>query len=114
MFHHFSRRDMSNQITKTKPALLAIKDIPMHELEGWAISADQLSIQKKFAFKDFEQAFAFMKNCYEPIEEMNHHPDWSNVYSTVNVTLNTHDSGGITHKDIALAKTMNQIFENIK
>ncbi len=45
---------------------------------------------------------------------MNHHPDWSNVYGTVNVTLNTHDSGGITHKDVALAKVMNQIFENIK
>jgi 4a-hydroxytetrahydrobiopterin dehydratase len=54
-----------------------------------------------------------MKNCYEPIEEMNHHPDWSNVYSTVNVTLNTHDSGGITHKDILLAKAMNQVFENL-
>jgi 4a-hydroxytetrahydrobiopterin dehydratase len=102
---------MSTQITKTKPALLAIKDIPMHELEGWAISADQLSIQKKFVFKDFEQAFAFMKNCYEPIEEMNHHPDWSNVYSTVNVTLNTHDSGGITQKDIKLAKVMDRVFK---
>ncbi len=104
---------MSTQATKVKPALLAIKDIPMHELNGWSISADQLSLQKKFMFKDFEQAFAFMKNCYEPIEEMNHHPDWSNVYSTVNVTLNTHDSGGITHKDILLAKAMNQVFENL-
>jgi 4a-hydroxytetrahydrobiopterin dehydratase len=102
---------MPTQITKNKPALLAIKDIPMHELEGWAISADQLSIQKKFVFKDFEQAFAFMKNCYEPIEEMNHHPDWSNVYSTVNVTLNTHDSGGITQKDIKLAKVMDRVFK---
>jgi 4a-hydroxytetrahydrobiopterin dehydratase len=102
---------MPTQITKNNPALLAIKDIPMHELEGWAISADQLSIQKKFVFKDFEQAFAFMKNCYEPIEEMNHHPDWSNVYSTVNVTLNTHDSGGITQKDIKLAKVMDRVFK---
>ena len=102
---------MPTQITKNKPALLAIKDIPMHELEGWAISADQLSIQKKFVFKDFEQAFAFMKNCYEPIEEMNHHPDWSNVYNTVNVTLNTHDSGGITQKDIKLAKVMDRVFK---
>jgi 4a-hydroxytetrahydrobiopterin dehydratase len=105
---------MPTQATKTKPALLAIKDIPMHELNGWAISADQLSLQRKFMFKDFEQAFTFMKNCFVPIEEMNHHPDWSNVYSTVNVTLNTHDSGGITHKDVTLAKVMNQIFENIK
>jgi 4a-hydroxytetrahydrobiopterin dehydratase len=102
---------MSTQITKTKPALLAIKDIPMNELEGWVISTDQLSIQKKFLFKDFEQAFAFMKNCYEPIEEMNHHPDWSNVYSTVIVTLNTHDSGGITQKDIKLAKVMDRVFK---
>jgi 4a-hydroxytetrahydrobiopterin dehydratase len=102
---------MNSQATNTKPALLAIKDIPMNELEGWAISADQLSIHKKFMFKDFEQAFAFMKNCYEPIEEMNHHPDWSNVYSTVNVTLNTHDSGGITQKDIKLAKVMDRVFK---
>jgi 4a-hydroxytetrahydrobiopterin dehydratase len=107
---------MSTQVTNaanSKPALLAVKDIPIHELEGWAISADQLSLQRKFMFKNFEQAFAFMKNCYEPIEEMNHHPDWSNVYSTVNVTLNTHDSGGITHKDILLAKAMNQVFEDL-
>jgi 4a-hydroxytetrahydrobiopterin dehydratase len=104
----------ASNVTHAKPVLLAIKDIPMHDLEGWAISADQLSLQRKFMFKNFEQAFAFMKNCYEPIEEMNHHPDWSNVYSTVNVTLNTHDSGGITHKDVALAKAMNQIFKNIK
>jgi 4a-hydroxytetrahydrobiopterin dehydratase len=103
----------ANNAANTKPALLAIKDIPMHELEGWAISVDQLSIQKKFMFKDFEQAFAFMKNCYEPIEEMNHHPDWSNVYSTVNVTLNTHDSGGITQKDIVLAKAMDQVFKDL-
>ena len=108
---------MSTQVTNTtnaKPALLAIKDIPLDELDGWAISTDQLSLQRKFMFKNFEQAFAFMKNCYEPIQEMNHHPDWSNVYSTVNVILNTHDSGGITHKDVALAKSMNQIFKNIK
>jgi 4a-hydroxytetrahydrobiopterin dehydratase len=69
--------------------------------------------QMREIFKDFKQAFAFMKNCYEPIEQMNHHPDWSNVYSTVNVTLNTHDSGGITHKDILLAKAMNQVFEDL-
>lgn len=104
---------MPTQVTSSKPALLAIKDIPMHELDGWAISADQLSLQKKFMFKDFEQAFAFMKNCYEPIEAMNHHPDWSNVYSTVHVTLSTHDSGGITQKDIMLAKKMDQVLEDL-
>jgi 4a-hydroxytetrahydrobiopterin dehydratase len=107
---------MSNQVTNatnTKPALLAIKDIPLDDLDGWAISTDQLSIQRKFMFKDFKQAFAFMKNCYEPIEQMNHHPDWSNVYSTVNVTLNTHDSGGITQKDVALAKVMDQVFKDL-
>jgi 4a-hydroxytetrahydrobiopterin dehydratase len=54
-----------------------------------------------------------MKNCYEPIEKMNHHPDWSNVYSSVNVILNTHDSGGITHKDVALAKVMDQVFKDL-
>ncbi len=104
---------MSTQANNVKPALLAVKDIPINELEGWAISTDQLSLQKKFIFKDFEQAFAFMKNCYEPIEEMNHHPDWSNVYSTVHVTLSTHDSGGITHKDIMLAKKMDQVLKDL-
>jgi 4a-hydroxytetrahydrobiopterin dehydratase len=44
---------------------------------------------------------------------MNHHPDWSNVYGTINVTLNTHDSGGITQKDVALAKVMDQVFKDI-
>lgn len=104
---------MPTHATKIKPALLAVKDIPIHELEGWVINSDQLSLQRKFMFKDFEQAFTFMKNCYEPIEEMNHHPDWSNVYSTVHVTLSTHDSGGITQKDIMLAKAMNQVLKDL-
>ena len=64
------------------------------------------AIARKFVFKDFNQAFGFMTRAALAAEKMDHHPEWSNVYKTVEVTLSTHDSGGLTDKDIALAKAM--------
>lgn len=70
-------------------------------------------IHKSFRFKDFIQAMAFMNSCAQEAENMNHHPDWRNVYNQVDVVLNTHETGGITIKDLELAEFMNQTFSNI-
>ncbi len=64
------------------------------------------AITRKFVFKDFNQAFGFMTRAALTAEKMDHHPEWFNVYKTVEVTLSTHDAGGLTEKDIALAKAM--------
>ena len=78
------------------------------ELTGWHELSGRDAIAKKFTFKDFNQAFGFMARVALVAEKMDHHPEWSNVYKTVDVTLSTHDAGGVTEKDIALAKAMDK------
>ncbi len=75
-------------------------------LDGWAESQDRDAIEKTFTFADFNAAFAFMARVAVSAEEMDHHPEWFNVYSRVQVTLTTHSAGGVTEKDIALARAM--------
>ena len=70
-------------------------------LNGWKHT--KKGVSKTFVMKDFVEAFAFMTSIALHAEKMNHHPEWSNVYNKVSVTLNTHDAGGITQKDITLA-----------
>jgi 4a-hydroxytetrahydrobiopterin dehydratase len=74
---------------------------------GWKRSGDKL--HREFQFADFVAAFGFMASAALVAERMNHHPDWSNVYRTVKVDLNTHDAGGITALDFELARAMNAI-----
>lgn len=70
------------------------------------------ALQRIFKFKNFTQAFAFMTEVAFAAEKQNHHPNWSNVYNTVDIKLNTHDKGDIvTDKDHALAKAIDGIFE---
>ena len=76
-------------------------------LDGWSLSSDGGSIRRSFVFKNFSEAFAFMTRVALAAEKMNHHPEWSNVYKTVDVTLNTHDAGGLTDLDFELARKMN-------
>ncbi len=76
-------------------------------LSGWTVNNN--GIEKKFQFKDFIEAFAFMTRVAMYAEKANHHPEWSNVYNTVNIRLSTHDAGGITDKDFALAKKIDAI-----
>jgi 4a-hydroxytetrahydrobiopterin dehydratase len=84
-----------------KARLAALKDLPeWHAVEG------RDAIARSFRFKDFNGAFAFMTRVALLAEKMDHHPEWSNVYNRVEVTLTTHDAGGVTDKDIALAKAM--------
>jgi 4a-hydroxytetrahydrobiopterin dehydratase len=76
------------------------------ELKGWTEVAGRDAIRKKFVFANFVEAFGFMSKVALIAERMDHHPEWFNVYKTVDVTLSTHDAGGVTQKDIALAKAM--------
>jgi 4a-hydroxytetrahydrobiopterin dehydratase len=81
----------------------------MARLNGWSEVKDRDAISKKFVFADFNAAFGFMTRAALIAEQMDHHPEWFNVYKTVEVTLSTHDAGGVTDKDIALAAAMDKL-----
>ena len=70
------------------------------------------ALYQKFTFKDFSEAFAFMTRVALAAEKMDHHPEWFNVYKTVEVTLSTHDAGGVTELDLELASAMDKIAAN--
>ena len=76
------------------------------QLPQWRELPGRDAIARKFTFADFNQAFGFMARAALAAEKIDHHPEWSNVYRTVEVTLSTHDAGGVTEKDVALAKAM--------
>jgi 4a-hydroxytetrahydrobiopterin dehydratase len=81
----------------------ALKGLP-----NWMDISGRDAIARKFEFKDFNAAFAFMTRVALLAEKMDHHPEWFNVYNKVDVTLSTHDAGGVTDKDIAMAKAMEE------
>jgi 4a-hydroxytetrahydrobiopterin dehydratase len=72
--------------------------------KGWRHDAARPAIEKDFVFENFNAAFAFMTRVAMVAEQMNHHPEWFNVYNRVKITLTTHDTGGISAKDFALAE----------
>jgi 4a-hydroxytetrahydrobiopterin dehydratase len=76
-------------------------------LKGWTESKGGEAIAKNFKFKDFNEAFGFMTRVALLADKMDHHPEWFNVYNKVEVTLSTHDAGGVTQNDIDMAKAMN-------
>lgn len=76
-------------------------------LDGWQLEGDGRALLKTFNFKTFLGAMAFMNRVADQVQAMNHHPEWQNVYNTVHVRLTTHDAGGVTALDVALAKVMN-------
>ena len=78
----------------------------LKKLLKWKSVAGRDAIAKSFAFKDFNQAFAFMTRAALLAEKLDHHPEWFNVYNKVDVTLSTHDAGGVTQKDIDMATAM--------
>lgn len=78
-------------------------------LKGWSSIDGRDAIAKTFVFADFNAAFGFMTRVALVAEKMDHHPEWSNIYKTVEVTLSTHDAGGLTERDIALAEAMDRI-----
>lgn len=79
----------------------------LKELKGWTEVQGRDAIARTFVFKDFNEAFGFMARVALAAEKADHHPEWRNVYKTVEVVLATHDAGGITARDIDLAKVMN-------
>ena len=88
-------------------ALLGDQEIQdrLAELEGWSLEGRR--IVREFEFEDFVGSIRFVDSLVEPAEAMNHHPEWSNVYNRVEIYLTTHDAGGITELDFALAGRIN-------
>lgn len=86
-------------------------DIAPLQAAGWTLADDGEAITKTFEFKNFVQAFGWMTQVAMHAEKLNHHPEWSNVYRTVEVALTTHDADGLTALDAKLAKKMDQLAE---
>lgn len=84
----------------------AAVELALSGLDGWALDRDGTAISKRFVFADFSAAFAFMTRTALAAEVLDHHPEWSNVYKTVDVTLTTHATGGLSRLDFELAGRM--------
>jgi 4a-hydroxytetrahydrobiopterin dehydratase len=85
------------------------RNTALKKLFGWTEVKGRDAITRKFTFKDFNEAFGFMARAALAAEKMDHHPEWFNVYKTVEVTLSTHDAGGVTELDVKLAETMDKL-----
>lgn len=83
----------------------------LQQLDGWSIQNQKLHRDYKFA--DFAHAFGFMATAALLIEKMNHHPEWSNVYNRVSIDLTTHDAGGVTGKDLELARLLEPVAKQL-
>ena len=82
----------------------------LEELDGWEFVDG--AIETSFEFKNFKEAFSVMTRIAFECEAQGHHPDWSNVYNSLNIRLNTHDADGVTEKDFKLAKSIEEIIES--
>lgn len=78
-------------------------------LAGWSLAEGRDALRKRFEFDDFSQAFGWMTRVALVAEELDHHPEWTNVYRTVDVILTSHDAGGLTRRDVELARRMDQL-----
>lgn len=94
-----------------RPALLdeAARETALASLPSWTYLADRGAIRRAFTFADFNEAFGFMSRVALVAEKLNHHPEWSNVYNKVEVSLTTHDAGGLTSLDLTLAGFMDRL-----
>ena len=88
------------------PLTGATRASAMLGLPDWAECPDRDAIVRRFRFHDFAEAFAFMTRVALVAERMNHHPEWVNVYDRVEITLSTHDAGGVNQNDIRLAQAI--------
>ena len=94
---------MANKLTTAERATA------LQELSGWSEVDGRDAIGRTFGFKDFNEAFGFMTRAALVAEKSDHHPEWRNVYKTVEVVLTTHDADGVTALDVDLARAMNKI-----
>ncbi|UUX51885.1 4a-hydroxytetrahydrobiopterin dehydratase [Nisaea acidiphila] len=85
------------------------RDRALAGLPDWSLAEGRDAITRKYRFADFKTAFAFMTAVAEIADEMDHHPEWFNVYNRIDVTLSTHDAGGLTMLDIDLAVQMDEL-----
>ena len=92
-----------------KPLVGVERAKALHELHGWAEAKGRDAITKTYQFKSFSQAWGFMSRVALYAEKADHHPEWTNVYGRVDVTLSTHTAGGVTEKDVALARKMESL-----
>jgi len=90
----------------TPEELLALS----RKLPDWTLAETQESISRSFRFTDFAEAFTFMTRVALMAERMNHHPDWRNVYNRIDVTLTTHDCGGLSENDVKMARAMDSVY----
>ena len=90
-----------------RPKKLPVESV-LAQLPGWAAADGREAIVKTFRFADFNQAFGVMARIALAAEKLDHHPEWFNVYNRVEVTLATHDAGGLTELDVTLAKAMDE------
>jgi 4a-hydroxytetrahydrobiopterin dehydratase len=82
------------------------RDAALASLPDWTLREDGLAIVRRFTFADFSEAFAFMTRVALLAEKADHHPEWANVWNRVDVTLTTHDAGGLSERDVAMALAM--------
>ena len=78
-------------------------------LPEWSLRADSLAIERQLKFRDFGEAWAFMSRVALLAEKHDHHPEWSNVYNRVAITLTTHDAGGLSERDVKLARAIDKV-----
>lgn len=87
----------------------AERDAALQELSGWTLREDGLAITRTLKFADFSEAFAFMTRVALHAEKADHHPEWFNVYNRVEITLSTHDAGGLSARDVDMARFIDGI-----
>jgi 4a-hydroxytetrahydrobiopterin dehydratase len=87
----------------------AARDAALAQLPAWRLRADGLAIERNFTFADFSAAFGFMTRAALYAEKADHHPEWSNVWNKVHVTLTTHDAGGLSGRDVAMARALDAL-----
>src|SRR6478736_4040996 len=81
----------------------------LRELPGWTLRDDASAIYRSFKFADFSEAFAFMTRVALLAEKHDHHPEWSNIYNRVEVTLTTHDANGLSQRDVRMAEAIDRL-----
>ena len=87
----------------------AVRATLAEQLPAWSHDAERDALTRRLTFDDFSGAFAFMTRVALRAEAMNHHPEWSNVYNRVEITLTTHDVGGLSDRDLRLARHIDEI-----
>ena len=87
----------------------AERDAALAALPGWRLRADGLAIERALKFKDFNEAFGFMTRVALLADKQDHHPEWSNVYNRVAITLTTHDAGGLSARDVTMARAIDAL-----